>query len=142
MKRLLVLVVLMGIAVSANVQAQCGPPLPFPRVAFLNKVNEPGFVRYWFTVTNRSVFNNVFFTPSPNLPPCGLNNNSARTWLRIYNAGTNAYIYGYCALGSNADMAKLWFAVPSASPQPKAFYITLEDRLCHVTKKSNSAAIP
>src|SRR5262245_1283037 len=142
MKRLLVLVVLLGIAVSANVQAQCGPPLPPPRVAFLNKVNEPGFVRYFFTVTNHAMFNNVFFTPSPNLPPCGLNTHAARTWLRIFNGATNAYIYGYCALPNQAAMTKLSFAVPVASPQPKSFYITLEDRLCHVTKKSNTAAIP
>ena len=142
MKRFLVLVVLVAIAMSANVQAQCGPPLPTPRVAFLNKVNEPTFIRYWFTVTNRAVFNNVFFTPSPNLPPCGLNNNSARTWLTIYNGDTNAYIYGYCALPNNAAMAKLWFAVPKSRPQPKRFYIKLEDRLCHVTKQSNTAAIP
>lgn len=140
MKRL-VGILLLAIAVSAIAQP-CGPPLPTPRVAFLNKVNEPGFVRYWFTVTNRGVFNNVFFTPSPNLPPCGLNNSSARTWLRIYNANGGAYIYGYCALPNNAAMGKLWFAVPTANPQPKAFYITLEDRLCHVTKKSNNAAIP
>src|SRR5947208_2281240 len=142
MKRLLVLVVLAGVLISVNVQAQCGPPLPTPRVAFLNKVNEPGFVRYWFTVTNRAVFNNVFFTPSPNLPPCGANLNSARTWMRIFNGQTNAYIYGYCALPNNAAMAKLWFAVPSANPQPKSFYIKLEDRLCHVTKTSNKAGIP
>src|SRR2546423_15584417 len=141
MKRLLALVIL-AIAVSANLQAQCGPPLPTPRVAFLYKVVEPGFVRYWFTVTNRATFNNVFFTPSPNLPPCGLNTNAARTGLRIFNGQTNAYIYGYCALPNNAAMAKLWFAVPTASPQPKAFFITLEDRLCHVTKTSNKAAIP
>ena len=140
MKRLLV-VVLLAIAVSAIAQP-CGPPLPFPRVAFLNKVNEPTFIRYWFTVTNRAVFNNVFFTPSPNLPPCGLNNNSARTWLTIYNGDTNAYIYGYCALPNNAAMAKLWFAVPKSQPQPKRFYIKLEDRLCHVTRQSNTAAIP
>jgi hypothetical protein len=142
MKRFLVLVVLAGIAVSANVQAQCGPPLPVPRVAFVSKGVEPGFVRYTFSVTNRAMFSNVFFTPSPNLPPCGLNHNSARTWLSIFNANGGAYIYGYCALGSSADMAKLSFAVPKASPQPKAFYITLQDRLCHVTKKSNVAAIP
>ena len=145
MKRLLVLFVLfvlMRIAVPANVQAQCGPPLPTPRVALLSKAIEPGFVRYWFQVTNRAVFSNAFFAPSPNLPPCGLNNHSARTWLRIYNANGGAYIYGYCAVSNNAAMAKLGFAVPAASPQPKAFYITLEDRLCHVTKKSNNAAIP
>jgi hypothetical protein len=107
MKRLLVLAVLLGVVLAVNAQAQCGPPLPTPRVAFLNKVNEPGFVRYWFTVTNRAT-----------------------------------YIYGYCALPNNAAMAKLSFAVPSSNPQPKSFYITLEDRLCHVTKTSNKAAIP
>jgi len=141
MKRLLVLV-LLAFAVSANVQAQCGPPLPTPRVAFLNKVVEPTFIRYWFTVSNHASFNNVFFTPSPNLPPCGLNTNAARTWLTIFNGSTNGYIYGYCALPNEAAMAKLWFAVPKSLPQPKSFYIKLEDRLCKVTKQSNSAAIP
>ena len=141
MKRFLVLIIL-GIAVSANVQAQCGPPLPTPRVAFVAKAVEPGFIRYTFSVTNHSMFSNVFFTPSPNLPPCGLNVNSSRTWLDIFNGNGGAYIYGYCALTSSAEMTKLTFAVPKASPQPKSFFITLEDRLCHVTKKSNTAAIP
>ena len=140
MKRL-VAIVFIAIAVSAIAQP-CGPPLPVPKIAFLNKVNEPGFTRYWFTVSNRAVFNNVFFTPSPNLPPCGLNNNSARTWLTIYNGDTNAYIYGYCALPNNAAMAKLWFAVPTGTHPPKRFYIKLEDRLCHVTKQSNTVVIP
>src|SRR5947207_1455265 len=142
MKRLLVLAILGGVLLSVNAQAQCGPPLPTPRVAFLGKTNEPGFVRYWFAVTDHAIFNNVFFTPSPNLPPCGLNNNSARTWLRIYNGATNAYIYGYCALPNSAAMAKLSFAVARTAVQPKSFYVTLEDRLCHVTRKSNTAAIP
>lgn len=141
MKRFLVLVIL-GIAGSANVQAQCGPPLPTPRVAFVSKAVEPGFIRYTFSVTDYASFNNVFFTPSPNLPACGLNVNSSRTWLDIFNSNGGAYIYGYCALTSNVEMKKLTFAVPKASPQPKAFNITLEDRLCHVTKKSNIAAIP
>jgi hypothetical protein len=142
MKRSLILVILVGIAVSANVQAQCGPRLPTPRVAFVSKAVEPSFIRYTFTVTNRAMFSNVFFTPSPNLPPCGLNVNSSRTWLAIFNANGGAYIYGYCALTASSEMAKLTFAVPKASPQPKAFYITLDDRLCHQTKKSNVAAIP
>ena len=142
MKRFLILVALAGFAVTASMQAQCGPPLPVPRVAFVSKAVEPGFIRYTFTVTNRAMFSNVFFTPSPNLPPCGLNVNSSRTWLAIFNANGGAYIYGYCALTASSEMAKLTFAVPKASPQPKAFYITLDDRLCHKTQKSNIAAIP
>ena len=142
MKRFLVLVALAGFGISATVQAQCGPPLPVPRVAFVSKAVEPSFIRYTFSVTNHAMFNNVFFTPSPNLPPCGLNPNSARTWMAIFNANGNAYIYGYCALTASAVMVKLTFAVPKASPQPKGFYITLDDRLCHKTQKSNIAAIP
>ena len=142
MKRFLILVILVGLAVSANVQAQCGPPLYTPRVAFVGKSVEPGFIRYRFTVTNRASFSNVLFTPSPNLPPCGLNVNSSRTWLDIFNANGGARIYGYCALTASSEMTSLTFAVPKASPQPKGFFITLTDRLCHVTKKSNVAAIP
>ena len=56
MKRSLILVILIGIAASATVQAQCGPPLPTPRVAFVSKAAEPSFIRYTFTVTNRAMF--------------------------------------------------------------------------------------
>jgi hypothetical protein len=134
-------VTFLAVAVSAIAQP-CGPPLPIPKIAYLSKENVPGFTRYWFSVTNHAQFNNVFFTASPNLPPCGLNTSASRTWLRIYNGGTTNYIYGYCALSNNLQMKKLGFAVPSNQPQPESIYITLEDRVCKVTKKSNFTLIP
>jgi len=107
MKRSLILLVLVGVAVSANLQAQCGPPLPVPHVAFVSTAVEPSFIRYTFTVTNHALFSNVFFTPLPNLPPCGLKVNSSRTWLNIFNANGGAYIYGYCGLTASSGDDKV-----------------------------------
>jgi hypothetical protein len=72
-------------------------------------VNGKPYSRISFTIVNWNQFSADLFKPAPNLPPCGKNNNSARTWLAIYNSDTNAYIYGYCALDSPAG--RRWAAV-------------------------------
>ena len=53
-------------------------------------------IRYKLSVTNYAAFDAALFAPSPNLPPCGTNTNSARAWVDIYN-GQNPYgrIYGF-----------------------------------------------
>ena len=141
MKRLAVLALLLS-AFATELAAQCNtPPLPIPKIAFLSKANEGAIIRYWFTVTNRANFDNALFAASPNLPPCGLNNNASRTWLDIYR-DQSVRIYGYCALSNNTQLAKLWFAVPTAQPQPKTFFITLYDRKCHRVVASNVVVLP
>jgi len=134
--------VLVFIAARAFSQVPCGPVMPKPKLGFLSKNVDGGFMRYWFTVTNRAQYPNILFAASPNLPPCGLNNNASRTWLDIFNGGNGQRIYGYCALSSNTQMGRLSFAVPLTAPQPKSFFITLTDRKCNAKVKSNVAAIP
>jgi hypothetical protein len=142
MKRLAVLaLVFFSMTVSAGAACHNPPPFPNPKVALLGKVQDGALTRYWFTVSNRAAYTNALFAASPALPPCGLNTSASRTWLRIYDQN-NHYLYGYCALSSNTQMARLWFAVPSTAVQPKAFSITLEDRLCVRTVKSNVVPIP
>jgi len=142
MKRYAVFALLFfSVALSAGAACHNPPPFPNPKVALLSKGPDGAFTRYWFTVSNRALYSNILFTASPALPPCGLNTSASRTWLRIYDEN-GKYLYGYCALSNNTQMARLSFAVPSGSVQPKRFYITLEDRLCGRTVKSNLVVIP
>ena len=142
MKRFAVLaVVFFSMALSAAAVCTNPPPFPNPKVALLSKGPDGAFTRYWFTVSNRALYTNALFAASPALPPCGLNTSASRTWLRIYDEN-GKYLYGYCALSNNTQMARLSFAVNSGSPQPKGFHITLEDRLCGKTVKSNVVPIP
>ncbi len=47
--------------------------------------NGKQWTRYKLAILNRSVYANELFALAPDLPPCGDNKNSARTWVDIYN---------------------------------------------------------
>jgi hypothetical protein len=89
-------------------------------------------------VVNWSDYPEELFEPAPDLPPCGLNTNASRTWVRIFRAD-GTYIYGFCAFSSPSNLTLLWFAVPRGEAPPDEVYITLIDRLCGITYRSNLA---
>lgn len=134
--RLIAVLVVVSFAVAAVAQGPCDIPFPIPKIAFQNRTLDGQWVRYKFTVTNRASYSNVLFAASPSLPPCGNNTSASRTWLTIFDS-TGKRLYGYCALSNNSNMATLQFAVKLGDPQPKGFSITLNDRLCSRTVKSN-----
>ncbi len=123
----------------------CFKCLPAPRLTYTGKedytVGGVTYTRYKLSVANRDDYPASLFKPAPDLPPCGLNTNSARTWVNIYNSFDGGYIYGFCALSSPSDLDGLWFAVPKGEVPPKSVYITLNDRRCDIVLKSNSVAI-
>jgi hypothetical protein len=112
-----------------------------PRLAMKNTEVKNGFTYYNLTVTNWQKFSPSLFAAAPDLPPCGLNNNSSRTWVEIYNGETNARIYGFCAFSNPEDMTKMWFAVPQGSPAPKSVYVVLHDRRANRNYRSNTIPI-
>lgn len=112
----------------------CTKTCPNPVIKYTRK-DSAG--RIYFSVANWADYPNEMFRQAADLPPCGANPNSARTWVDIYNAGTNARIYGFCALGSNADLKELWFK-PTA--RKGRTYIILNDRACKKQYKSNVIA--
>jgi hypothetical protein len=75
-----------------------------------------GFVRYYLTVKNYQAFPVAMFDSAPGLPPCGLNTNSSRTWVNIYNADTDSYLNGFCAMGSPTGLTQIWFAAAADAP--------------------------
>jgi hypothetical protein len=98
------------------------------------------FTTYNLDVLNYSFFADELFAPAPDLPACGLNTNSSRTWVDIYNQD-GVRLYGFCALGSAADLNDIWVSVPSGETQPTELYIVLTDRLTETTYTSNRVSL-
>jgi phage replication-related protein YjqB (UPF0714/DUF867 family) len=120
--------------------------LPVPLVTFNGSesytVSGKTFIRYKLTVNNRSEYPSEIFAPAPNLPPCGSNSNSSRTWVSIYNATNNQYIYGFCALSSPQSLNSIWFAVEQGKSPPASVYVSLLDREADRNYRSNRVTIP
>jgi hypothetical protein len=96
------------------------------------------WTRYNYMVVNLADYPNELFAAAPNLPPCGKNTNSSRTWVDIYQEnGTR--IYGFCALGDHDGLGKLWFALESDALPPSWVYIEMNDRQTNTKYKSNLA---
>jgi hypothetical protein len=120
----------------------CFPNLPSPVLAF-ERIEEYWIsgvkhLAYHLDVLNWSAFPNELFDPSPELPPCGINTNSARTWVDIYD-NNHVKLYGFCALTSSANLNNIWFGkqIP-----PDSVYIVIKDRRCNIEYTSNMIKIP
>lgn len=119
------------------------PPLPLVTLENTETytANDKTFIRYNLNVENRSEYDSQLFAPAPNLPPCGSNTNSSRTWVNIYNADNDQYIFGFCTLSSPQDLNSIWFAVEQGQTPPASVYVTLIDRQTNRTYRSNRVQI-
>ena len=104
------------------------------------EVRGKSFTRYRLTIENHAAFANEMFRAAPNLPPCGKNKNSARTWVDIMSSDGKR-LYGFCAFSSAESLTQLWFAVSAGSTAPKGVYVVLNDREKGVKHKSNTIVI-
>ena len=98
------------------------------------------FIRYELTIENHAVFPNEMFRAAPDLPTCGKNENSARTWVDIFSSDGKR-LHGFCALNSTESLTELWFAIAKGSTTPDSVHVVLNDREKGVKHKSNSIAI-
>ena len=96
------------------------------------------FIRYMYLVDNSSAYPDTMFAAAPDLPPCGSNTKSSRTWVDIYDQGGKR-LYGFCALGKSSDLNKLWFGLEEGVTPPSWIYIELNDRATNTKYKSNLA---
>ncbi|UCD93852.1 MAG: T9SS type A sorting domain-containing protein, partial [Candidatus Zixiibacteriota bacterium] len=122
----------------------CYPDLPDPVFA----VESCGEIYYWdegygyhydFSVPNRDEFPDELFKPAPNLPPCGTNPNSSRSWVNIRDKyGSN--VYGFCILDESQDLNDVWFGRPYYMSIPDSVYLTIWDRACDIVYSSNLVA--
>ena len=95
-------------------------------------------IRYRFDVDNKTDYPSEMFAAAPKLPPCGSNNNAARTWVDIYDQAGKR-LNGFCALGKPDDLNGIWFALPVDVVPPSWIYIELTDRQTNTKYKSNLA---
>ena len=135
------------LATAASVNAQpTNPttpgPLPNP-VLYLTGVeyysaNGRDFTRYKYGVANSTAYPDALFAAAPTLPPCGSNTNASRSWVDIFDSRSKR-LYGFCALGSAADLNKIWFALETGVVPPSYVYIEINDRATNTKYKSNLA---
>ena len=116
--------------------------LPNP-VLYLTQVesfqNEgKSYVRYRFGVANSAEYPAEMFAAAPDLPPCGKNAKSSRTWVDIYDQAGKR-LYGFCALSKPDDLNSIWFALEETAVPPSYVYIELNDRATSTKYKSNLA---
>lgn len=141
---MLAVTLLLATIVSGTTSVAVGQTrLPNP-ILFYTGINESfttggkDFVRYRFAIENFSSYPKEMFAPAPALPPCGTNTKSARTWVDFYTQ-SGKRLNGFCALGTPADLNKIWFALPADEVPPSWVYIELNDRETSTKYKSNLA---
>jgi hypothetical protein len=96
------------------------------------------WIRHSYDVLNKASYPDAMFAQAPNLPPCGLNTKSSRTWIDIFDS-RGKRLYGFCALGNASDLGKIWFATEDGTVPPSYIYIEIHDRQTNTVYKSNLA---
>jgi hypothetical protein len=138
---LLTLLVLFMLAIETRSAAPV-PPLPNP-VLYLTgqeqyQAGGKQWVRYKYAVENFDAYPNEMFAPAPELPPCGKNMKSSRTWVDFYEQNGKR-LYGFCALTNHNGLNEIWFALESGVIPPSYVYIEMNDRKTNTKYKSNLA---
>ena len=123
----------------------CSATYPDPQLTFqeheVYSTASGTFVRYRLNVPNNASYDDELFAPAPELQACGLNANSSRTWVNIYD-NNDAYVYGFCAFGQASSLNSIWFAKPLGEAPPDSVYVDLVDRKCNKSYRSASLPIP
>lgn len=135
-----------GIAVAilslvAGAGAARAQPNPMLYLISIEPYSTPSgnFMRYTYDVFNKDQYPAAMFAAAPALPPCGNNHNSSRSWVDFFENRTNRRIYGFCALGSPANLGRIWFGLPEGQLPPSYVYIKIIDRQTNTTYTSNLA---
>ena len=136
--RLLALSLALAVAGSATAQATLPNPILYMTSAEYYTANGKNWVRYNYDVFNKEAYPAELFAAAPNLPPCGSNANSSRSWVDFFDS-RGKRLYGFCALTSPAHLGSLWFAAEEGTIPPSYVYIVITDRQTNKTYKSNLA---
>lgn len=115
----------------ASLSMPAAAQLPDPDVLFVGSEdysNASGkFTRYRFDVANKTVYPTELFLPAPKLPACGLNRDSSRSWVDLYDRD-GKHLYGFCTLSSLQQLGSVWFAVPETIEPPSHIIVQIWDR--------------
>ncbi|MFN3388765.1 MAG: hypothetical protein ACK40O_07505 [Allosphingosinicella sp.] len=101
--------------------------------------NGKNWIRYRYDVFNKDGYPADMFAAAPSLPPCGMNANASRSWVDVFDGRTNRRLYGFCALGTPANLGSIWFAGEEGTLPPSWIYIEIHDRQTGKKYRSNLA---
>ena len=120
------------------VSAPAIPPNPVLYLTGTEAFQQGGktFIRYHYDIFNKNQFPAEMFAAAPNLPPCGANTKSSRTWIDIFDS-RGKRLFGFCAISKPADLNQLWFALEDGVVPPSYVYIEMNDRQTNTKYKSN-----
>ena len=129
------------------IDVECFPDLPDPQLELVESGKEyddfqgTKYVNYQFRVANWKKFPAELFAAAPDLPPCGQNPSAARTWTDTYDAEWGTRLYGSC--GAIENFKGLYARVPVKKEDnpPAGVFLTLTDRKCGITYKSNTVKL-
>jgi hypothetical protein len=141
MKLIKALTILAAVAgIGGSSAAQAAPPNPVLYLTGLEYYSAGGknWVRHRYDVFNKDQYPDAMFAAAPALPPCGSNTNSSRTWVDFFDS-RGKRLYGFCALGTSANLGKIWFATEEGTVPPSYVYIEINDRQTNTKYKSNLA---
>lgn len=122
------------------VAAEAQTMIPRPILVFKGKqIYDSPFGKrtlYKFDVENKTDFPEEMFAAAPDLPPCGINKNSSRSWIEIH-LQKGGVIYGFCALKSPKELDQLSFSLPVETKLNLDYvYIVINDRQMNREYKS------
>jgi hypothetical protein len=138
LSRLLALPLLVAVTGPGAAQSSLPNPVLYMTGAEYYSANGKDWVRYRYDVLNKDAYPAAMFAAAPSLPPCGNNANAARSWVDFFDS-RGKRLYGFCALGSPADLGSLWFAGEEGTVPPSYVYIEINDRQTNTKYRSNLA---
>jgi len=128
-----------GLLLISDVTIRAQSRLPRPELIFVEKkdyvLNGAEWTLYRLDVANKQDYPPEMFDPAPDLPACGRNKNSSRTWIDIF-AQNGRRLYGFCALKSPDELNQLAFQVPKGTSLDYV-YVVIHDRKLNKKWKSN-----
>ncbi len=106
----------------------CYPDLPRPKTYITD------FDGTWYIIemVNSQQFPDELFEDAPELQPCGLNENSSRTWQQFQDENGNP-LNGYCDLSGPSALKTLYCNPPALGDK---IVFTLTDRKCNIIYES------
>jgi hypothetical protein len=140
-RNLLSLMALPLLALAGPGSAQSAPPPnPILYLTSLEYYSAGGknWVRHRYDVLNKDQYAADLFAAAPNLPPCGTNTNSSRSWVDFFDQ-SGRRLYGFCALGNPSNLGSIWFATEEGTVPPSWVYIEITDRQTNTKYRSNLA---
>lgn len=117
------------------------PDLPNPELTLESVATVGNFVRYELNVQNYEAFPDCLFAPTAEYGACGANTTPSRTWVDIYDAADDSYIFGFCALYSPTSLDNIWFAIPLGTTPPEQVYVEMTDRKCGQAYRSQPISV-